>query len=183
MIGWSKKKLNIEEVKQFALTDWTLGDTHGLPHWERVERNGLLLSCKIRDGELHIIEGVNTKVVRLFAYLHDKCRENDGADLEHGARVAEMLHTIRDTLLQDLSDDEFTMLEQACRLHTTTHKIGNPTIDVCFDSDRLDLGRVGIEPSPEKMATVQGAFYAENPHEFERIVNRIKEHYTKALEK
>ncbi len=174
MIDWSKERVNIEEVKQFALADWTLGDTHGLSHWERVERNGLLLSCDIRDGDLYPIKDVNINVVRLFAYLHDKCRENDGADLEHGARAAKMLHTIRDTLLQELTDDDFFLLEQACRLHTIAHKTGNPTIDVCFDADRLDLGRVGIEPSPEKMATAQGKFYAENPHEFERIIKQIK---------
>lgn len=41
-----------------------LVDCHGLTHWERVEKNGLLLAT----------EGVNTTVVRLFAYMHDKWR-------------------------------------------------------------------------------------------------------------
>ena len=39
-----------------------------------------------------------------------------------------------------------------------------PTVDVCFDADRLDLGRVGIAPNPKLMATEQGAFYAANIH-------------------
>ena len=39
---------------------------------------------------------------------------------------------------------------------------GNATIDVCFDADRLDLGRVGIFPEPEKMATKQGAYFAKH---------------------
>ena len=39
---------------------------------------------------------------------------------------------------------------------------GNATIDVCFDADRLDLGRVGIVPNPKRMATEQGAYYAAN---------------------
>lgn len=42
------------------------------------------------------------------------------------------------------------------RLHTSTHSTGNPTIDACFDADRLDLGRVNITPDPEKMATEKG---------------------------
>ena len=33
---------------------------------------------------------------------------------------------------------------------------GEPTIDACFDADRLDLGRVGITPDPNKMATAKG---------------------------
>ena len=31
------------------------------------------------------------------------------------------------------------------------------TIDVCFDSDRLDLPRAGITPDPAQMATKEGA--------------------------
>lgn len=143
----------IEQIKHFASNGWKLGETHGLSHWERVERNGIILSGQIEDGTFRLREDVNIKVVRLFAYLHDKCREKDGADLEHGERAANMLHTIRGTLLKYLDDEEFVLLEQACRLHTTTHKTGNPTIDVCFDADRLDLNRVGIKPSPERMAT------------------------------
>lgn len=163
----------IEDIKHFASNGWKLGETHGLSHWERVERNGILLSCEIHNGELHFNKDVNINVVRLFAYLHDKCRVDDGLDLEHGERSAEMLHTIRDTLLQELTDDEFAMLEQACRLHSTTHKTGNPTIDTCFDADRLDLERVGITPSPERMATEQGEYYAMHPHKFEKIAERM----------
>lgn len=36
------------------------------------------------------------------------------------------------------------------------------TIDACFDADRLDLGRVGITPDPEKMATERGKELAGN---------------------
>jgi len=36
--------LDIEAIKQFALKDWELGETHGLPHWQRVERNGIILA-------------------------------------------------------------------------------------------------------------------------------------------
>jgi hypothetical protein len=32
----------------------------------------------------------------------------------------------------------------------------DPTVGVCFDADRLDLGRVGIEPDPELMSTEAG---------------------------
>ena len=138
--------IDIDQIKQWAVSRWTLGALHGISHWERVERNGLLLTTPECD----------VTVIRLFAYLHDSCRENDGHDWEHGPRAAQMIVGIRDTLLKDLSDEQFKLLQEACRLHTSTHRTGNPTIDACFDADRLDLCRVGITPDPNKMATEKG---------------------------
>ena len=138
--------VDINQIKQWAISHWTLGETHGISHWERVERNGLLLATPECD----------VTVIRLFAYLHDSCRENDGHDWEHGPRAAQMIVGIRETLLKDLTDDQFQLLQEACRLHTSTHCTGDPTIDACFDADRLDLGRVNIIPDPEKMASAKG---------------------------
>ena len=107
-------------------------------------------------------EKVNIKVVRLFAYLHDHKRINDGWDLEHGQRAAENLDNIRRTLLAGLTDDEFGMLRRACMEHTTTQRTGIPTIDACFDADRLDLPRVGYRPDPIRMASELGALYAKH---------------------
>ena len=36
--------------------------------------------------------------------------------------------------------------------------------NICFDSDRTDLLRVGILPVPERMATKQGAELVGNPN-------------------
>ena len=102
--------------------------------------------------------------MRFFAYLHDKCRLDDWEDLEHGVRAADMLQTLRETVLRDFTDEEVALLERACRCHTTEHRTGIPTVDVCFDADRLDLGKVGVVPNPMFMATKQGAYYAANIH-------------------
>jgi uncharacterized protein len=64
--------------------------------------------------------------------------------------------------LKDVSNEEIELLQEACRLHTTKHKTGNPTIDACFDSDRLDLWRVGIIPDPARLATEKGKEIARN---------------------
>ena len=146
----------IEKVKQFSADGWVLGVCHGVSHWERVERNGLLL----------VTDDVNTTVVRLFAYLHDKWRVDNGEDMEHGKRAAENLPALRHTLLAGITDEEFILLRMACKLHTVCHRTGNPTIDACFDADRLDLMRVGITPDPKKMATERGALYAANMGQF-----------------
>lgn len=151
-------QFDVSAIKEFAVKGWHLGNTHGLSHWQRVERNGIILSTE--NGVVR--EGVNIKVVRAFAYLHDKCRVDDWEDIEHGVRVADMLPGIRNTVLKDFTDDEVALLQQACRYHTTKRRTVNATIDICFDADRLDLGRVGIDPNPRKMATEQGAYYAAN---------------------
>jgi len=160
---------DIREVREFALNGWKLGKIHGLSHWQRVERNGIILSSE--NGSIR--KDINIKVVRFFAYLHDKFRLNDWADMEHGVKSADMLPTIRDTILKDFTDEEVSLLEKACRYHTTEHRTGIPTVDVCFDADRLDLGRVGIIPNPKRMATEQGAYYAANIHLIEEFHNNF----------
>ena len=137
-------------VIDYVSRDWQLGRVHGIEHWRRVERNGLLLAT----------EDVNTKVVRLFAYFHDHKRMDDGWDLSHGQRAAENLDNLRTTLLSDLTEEEFYMLRRACLEHTVTQRTGIPTIDACFDADRLDLPRVGYRPDPLLMASPLGAAFA-----------------------
>ena len=128
---------------------------HGIDHWQRVAENGILLQD----------EGVNPKVVELFAYLHDCCREDDGSDPEHGPRAAKLIRTIRHTLLEDLTDEEFDELQKACRWHTSHDRTNNPTINACFDADRLDLGRVGVIPDPHYMASPKGKELAAKIHD------------------
>ena len=83
---------DIQEVREFAINGWKLGETHGISHWQRVERNGILLS--VENGCIR--EDINIKVVRYFAYLHDKCRLDDWEDLEQGAYYAANIHLIEE---------------------------------------------------------------------------------------
>ena len=142
----------VEEIREFVHSQWTLGTLHGISHWDRVYENGQKL----------LTPDVNPLVVGLFAYLHDSCRMNDWEDINHGKRAAKWIDTLRNTYLKDVSDEEIELLKEACRLHTIKHKTGNPTIDACFDSDRLDLWRVGIIPDPAKLATEKGKEIASN---------------------
>lgn len=57
---------------------------HGAPHWARVRRNGLLLAERSAPG-------ASTRVIELFAFLHDSCRHDDGYDPQHGERAAQLL--------------------------------------------------------------------------------------------
>ncbi|MEO5713155.1 MAG: hypothetical protein ABIT37_06675 [Luteolibacter sp.] len=119
---------------------------HGPTHWKRVEQNGLWLATQT---------GADTLVTRLFAWFHDSKRENENNDPQHGKRGAEYAASLRGKLF-DLEDSAFESLIHACTWHTDEiHSLDN-TIGTCWDSDRLDLGRVGMIPSPEFMSTEFG---------------------------
>ena len=151
----------IEDIRDYVQSRWTLGELHGIEHWNRVYENGR----RLLDAD------VNPLVVALFAYLHDSCRLNDGADINHGRRAAEWIEELRETYLKDIPAEDIELLKEACRLHTTVHKTGNPTIDACFDADRLDLWRVDIIPDPERLATEKGKQIAQST-DYELLIAR-----------
>jgi uncharacterized protein len=112
---------------------------HGFSHWVRVERNGLYIARRT---------GASQVVVSLFALFHDSRRENDGmGDKEHGLRAAELVLSMR-RALSFLSEEDFERLRFACEHHTHQVHHDDPTVGTCWDADRLELGRVGIEPEP-----------------------------------
>ncbi len=122
----------------------TLG-VHGLPHWIRVEHNGLRLASA---------EGGDADVVSLFALFHDSRRVNDHADPEHGRRGARLAEHLRAEGLFDVSDRQFELLVYACENHTAVTFCNDPTVACCWDADRLDLSRILIRPDPSMLNTV-----------------------------
>lgn len=166
-------EFDYEAVRQFALDGWKLDEVHGMPHWSRVERHATILSLEVRNGKLTFRNDVNVKVVRLFAYFHDKCRVSNSFDMGHGPRAAKMLPSLRNNLLKDLSDEEFDLLRDACLYHTAKSSTGVPTIDVCLDADRLDLRRIGLDPDPKLMASPFGSYYAAHMTEFDLLMERV----------
>jgi uncharacterized protein len=119
---------------------------HGPSHWQRVDTFGLDIAKTC---------GADLMVVRLFALLHDSCRQDDSADLDHGPRAAEMLDRIVPTIFS-LDQNRFELLKQAIRLHTSGLTTNDPTIGTCWDADRLDIVRVRMTPSAQYMSTVAG---------------------------
>ena len=116
---------------------------HGVSHWARVRRNGLLIA---KD------HGAETRVIEYFSFLHDSRRFDEDSDPDHGKRAAEFAMSLRSTYV-DLSDTSFFLLVTACEGHTHEGYHDNVTIQTCWDADRLDLGRVGITPDPDRMGT------------------------------
>jgi uncharacterized protein len=96
--------------------------------------------------------GARTLVVALFAVFHDSRRTNESHDPGHGRRGAEFGKILNGKTFH-LSDDDFTLFETACAYHTDSLTTGDVTVQTCWDSDRLDLGRVGIIPHPRLLCT------------------------------
>jgi uncharacterized protein len=48
---------------------------------------------------------------------------------------------------------DFKRLYSACAHHTDGLTDGDPTVQTCWDADRLDLGRVGIIPKKKFLGT------------------------------
>lgn len=116
---------------------------HGVVHWARVLENGQRIAPH---------SGANLKVVTLFALFHDSRRIDDGYDLGHGQRGADLAQRMRADYL-NLTDEEFDLLSYACEWHTDRIHDRDVTVQTCWDADRLDLGRVGMVPSLKYLQT------------------------------
>jgi uncharacterized protein len=79
-------------------------------------------------------------------------RHDDGRDVEHGCRSAEIARDLRSEHL-DIDDTRFELLYKACAEHTLGFSEGDITVCTCWDADRLDLVRLGYEIDPKRLCT------------------------------
>lgn len=126
---------------QFRLGPYT---EHGPSHWRTVRRNGLYLAR---------VHPADEEIIRLFALFHDSCREDEGRDPQHGPRGAKLALAFRQAGHFHLDDTRMALLATACEIHNGGPPQSEPTLAVCLDADRLDLGRVGITPDPARLST------------------------------
>ena len=138
-------KVLSQELLDLLVQQFPLGNSqiHGKEHWMRVLYNGRLLA-----EQTH----ANLNVVELFAIIHDCQRDNDNHDLKHGRKAAEYVYTIRNSWL-DINEEETELLVEACKYHSDGLYEADITVQTCWDADRLDLGRVGIKPNPNRLCT------------------------------
>ena len=134
-------------TEHFSLGDWSI---HGPNHWRNVELNGLQLAR---------LNGADEIIVRLFAVFHDVERENEGTDLEHGRRAADLIQRIHGDEFE-ISELQLEVLLDAVRYHNDGLVSDDLNIGTCWDADRMDLPRVGIIPAARKMSTRHGKDYA-----------------------
>lgn len=124
------------------------GGVHGLPHWSRVWFHGRQLAKAV---------DIDPAILAWFAYLHDSQRHNDYRDPQHGQRAADFAVQLRQQgVITELGDPDFERLCEAMRLHSDGMTEADPALQACWDADRLDLLRVGIEPHPKRLCTPHG---------------------------
>lgn len=138
----------IENIYQLAIEEFELdhGDSyHGRYHWETVERNALHFAQIVSDAD--------PVVCQLFALIHDCKRQNESYDPEHGHRSAQKALEWHSQGLMEIDDNQLELLMEACKWHNDGQTSDDPTVGVCWDSDRFDLPRVGIEVNGNYLST------------------------------
>lgn len=132
-------------TKEFQLE---LNGDHGISHWQRVYNNCL---------ELGRFYNINSNVFELFALLHDSKREDEFEDKNHGKRAALFVKELVDKSVINLSKEDKNRLIFACSNHTKSNKRAklyhDMVVQICFDADRLDIGRVGTVPEQSYFCT------------------------------
>ena len=131
----------IQAIRQEYSLPWR--GIHGVTHWARVLENGTRLAR---------VTGAKIEVVTLFAVLHDARRWNEDTDPDHGRRGAALAKKLWGSLFH-LPNGDFDLLHDACSYHTESLTHPDITVQTCFDADRLDLSRVGIDPDPKYLST------------------------------
>lgn len=136
----------LDQIKKEFKIDY-YGD-HGIYHWQRVYENTQKLSKYYN---------IQSEVFELFAILHDSKRHDEYTDRHHGVRAAGYVQKLMRNGLIELDDQDGERLLYACANHTSSdneHPLFNDLIvQICFDSDRLDIGRVGYDVDPKYLAT------------------------------
>ena len=126
---------------------------HGPSHWARVRKHGLAVGSAV---------GADLLVVELFAFLHDSQRENEYSDPGHGGRAAAFAQSLNKSYFS-LAPEQMKKLSIAMAGHSDGQIHQDPTIQTCWDADRLDLGRVGTKPRA-KYLSAEGAKYIESAY-------------------
>ncbi len=118
---------------------------HGVRHWRRVASNGLALLAETPEAD-----GL---LVFLFALFHDAMRLNDHRDPQHGERAAALAGDLRNGDLYRIDGARMDLLVLALAEHDRGRTSDDATVGACWDADRLNLWRVGIEPRPDRLST------------------------------
>lgn len=130
---------------------------HSSRHWFKVAQLGVLLAES---------EGVDPIVPLLFGFYHDCRRWNDGEDPDHGHRAALLALEHHQKGWLNISGDQLSLLMFSCKHHNTGATDDDMVISACWDADRLDLPRVGIQTDPKYLRTKLGISLAEHQYGF-----------------
>ena len=117
---------------------------HGISHWARVWGHARFLCRELQ---------LDPTVPCWFSFLHDSQRFDEGVDSEHGTRACTWISKLYDEGKLPIERSDMELLWRAIGGHSDGQTKEHPIVQVCWDADRLDLGRVGIMPDPRYLCT------------------------------
>jgi len=109
---------------------------HGVRHWYNVRYTARYLQ-QFDPNKDYLVSD-------LFALFHDAGRVTDGRDPGHGVRGVQIAYRFRNKLFK-CTDLQFARLEYACIHHSKGLLSDDIVIGACWNADRMDLPRVGID--------------------------------------
>lgn len=118
---------------------------HGAGHWSRVYNNGRFICSHVPEADPLVVE--------LFAWTHDLARVDENVDYVHGKNAADLIMKELQGRFFDLNKEQLRNLLTAVIHHSEDITNAPITIQCCWDSDRLDIGRVGIIPHADYLCT------------------------------
>ena len=128
---------------------------HGDEHWRCVALAALHIARQVDVRE----RPVSLPFLWNFALLHDCMREDDGGDPDHGSRAAALFDQLTQSpgipgLERDRKDSVY--LHLAIQDHPLGYTTDHLETGICWDADRILLGRVGITVDPDYLSTDAG---------------------------
>lgn len=166
MILFKKKKINRQDAifkhqnvleivrKEFRLD---LYGIHGIDHWKRVFVNTQKLSSHYK---------IESDVFELFSILHDSQRLDEYTGIEHGKRAKKFTEKLINKNIINLYEDDQERLLYACENHTKPNKqhalFNDLIVQICLDSDKMDIGRIGVQPNEKYFLTDFAKKYCKN---------------------
>ena len=135
--------IDFDKVLAYAMDNSSIYESHchGVDHWTKVAEHAVNFASETK--------GADITVAHLFGLLHDFKRSDDEQCFKHGVDSAKAIYKIRKTLLKKLSKKQFNTLVEAIKYHPDGKVSDDPTIGCCWDADRVELPRVGIDVSLE----------------------------------
>lgn len=130
-----------------AVAPWAQkANSHDERHWRAVAATGLYLCQSTANAD--------PEIVFAFGVLHDaRRRKLRGEQGNHGQRAERFARELHEAGVLALYDDRLEVLCLALRLHSEGLVSDDATIGTAWDSDRLQLIRVGRPARPNLLST------------------------------
>ena len=161
----------VSKIKEFALKNSELDDTHGFKHVERVYDLSLLIGKKLN---------ANLTVLKIAALLHDIGRideEKDNKNRNHAEISAQKALDYLNSNDFKISQKDIDNVIHSIKAHSFSNKIVPKTLEakILSDADKLDaIGAIGLYRTISFTTINKGGIIEVIDH-LERKISKLKD--------